>query len=142
MKISTKKLLATVEAAIKAEDAEAKRRTREAREKYDKAKADWLASDKPQQLGDHAKAIASKARRQQVITRKDLANLDADGFNGRARDLVFDASEPTPVEPRYGSLVALRDVLKTVTDEEISSTTLREMGFMRLERLLRRAVTR
>lgn len=145
MKFNTTTLRKSVEAEIKRRHAEANKTFKEAQAAHDKAKAEWLASDKPQVIAAAAKRVAEKARRGRVITPEDLRDLSVERWSNSPRNF-FDYPEPerskvTGATARVETLEALRDFLAAVADDEVTSTGLREVGFRNIAQILRAAAS-
>ena len=131
MKFNRETLISTIETRISELVTEAEQAHAEAKVAYEKRKQEWLESEHPRYFGDEAEKLAAKARGGEVITSDTLSPFDH-GWRDEAKEHLF-----TGEEPSY--LSNLRDFLQSVTDEEVSSSGLRDVGFRDIARILRRA---
>lgn len=142
MKFSKKALLKAVDTEIAARTKAAESAYQTAVQEYEQAKVEWLASEHPAALAATAKAVAEKIRKGRVVTADDLK---AFGRRSYKEDHAFSGVRPNPEtrlrKPNVAKLEALRDFLATVTDDEITSTGLREVGFRNLADILRKAAS-
>lgn len=138
MKFNRETLISTIETRISELVTEAEQAHAEAKVAYEKRKQEWLESEHPRYFGDEAEKLAAKARGGEVITSDTLSPFDH-GWRDEAKEHLFTGEEPSYREPNTEALSNLRDFLQSVTDEEVSSSGLRDVGFRDIARILRRA---
>ena len=124
MKIDRKKLIAELEAAVRRLEAAADAKLVKQQEEYDRAAEAWTKTS-----AHHAEAAAatikSKLRKGQPVTCRDLGTQR---FNHP--HWAFDGERPAKrTEPDTGHHRALITFLQTVTDDEVTSSALRDAGF-------------
>lgn len=137
MKIKTAALREKVDAAIKQYEATSRQRYADDVVKHEDAVAAYRKSGKIEQLRAEL-ARLNRAAGRRIVTQSELDDAfhrwsgPRHGYDG--------PSAPTPlpaqIEPPR-ELAALRDYLDTVADDEISTNTLRELGFRTLAHILR-----
>lgn len=145
MKFKTADLLAAVEAEIKRRTTVAEHAFAKAQEDYAKGKAEWLASNHPTALSVAAKRIVEKVRKGRVVTITDLADFDTQSYRGPRHAFTWNEPKRDSTKgatPQLDKLESLRDFLKAVSDDEVTSTGLREVGFRNIAEILRAAATR
>lgn len=138
MKFRTADLIAFVEKEIEARTTAADGLTEKTLQTYREARADWLASGKPERIRAIAQRLSEKVRKGRIVTEDDVAEILE---NRHTQDTIYfrGGSEPKKKEPILGNLPALRDFLKTVADEEVSTSTLATVGFTKLAAIYRGA---
>lgn len=136
MKFNRIELINTLENRIAEAHATANKEYSEAVKKYMAEKEQWLNSDHGQYFLNEADKLKEKAF-QKVITTEDLKPFDCSWSSYPARHHVFSAKLPTPQKVDTGTLSYLLKFLKTVTDDEVSSSGLRDVGFRNIAQILR-----
>ncbi len=143
MKFSKQTLLKAVESEISRRVKAAEAAYRANLAEYAQSKADWLASEHPAALAEAAKAVVAKVRRGQVVEPNDVKAFD--GYAHRGHGHLFYGTKPERDtknrQPNVATLEALRDFLATVSDNEVTSSGLREVGFRNIAAILRSAAS-
>lgn len=136
MKFNRIELINTLENRIAEAHATANKDYSEAVKEYEAAKERWLNSDHGQYFLNEADKLKEKAF-QKVITTEDLEPFEYSWSSSYARHHVFSAKLPTPPKVNTDTLIHLLVFLKTVTDDEVSSSGLRDVGFRNIAQILR-----
>lgn len=134
MKFNRETLLKSIDDRIAQLKSGAEKAFVEETEEYERLKKEWLESDHPTYFLRAADELIKKAR-SGLIRREDLTPFEV-GYRGEAREEVFRHDRPTYREPNVKNLVSLRDFLRSVTDEEVSSSGLRDVGFRNIAHLM------
>lgn len=110
---------------------------------YEREKQEWLASEHPQALATAARSIVEKVRKGRLVTHDDLG---AFGGGYRSANHAFSAIKPEQKtkgrQPNVAKLEALRDFLAAVSDDEVTSSGLRDVGFRNIGEIIRAAAGR
>lgn len=136
MKFNRIDLMNTIENRIAEAYSTANEKYHEAVKEYEYAKDQWLASDHSQYFVDEADKLKGKALRE-VITTDDLKPFGYSWSDHPARQYVFSASTPKYRKPDVDTLNQLLEFLRAVTDDEVSSSGLRDVGFRNIAQILR-----
>ena len=138
MKFQTKALLSAIDREIARRDKATEKKNAEERERHAKARREWLDSGAPEQLREAFKRLGEKLRRGGVVTTDDVRPF-APRWSGEEKITLAPDAKPTVHTTNYGNLLNLREFLKTVSDPEVSSAGLRDVGFRDLAGLSREA---
>lgn len=131
MKFNVQNLIATVEQKIAEAKARDEAHNKAEQEKVGQHRAEWL-----EEYGDEYVAFANKIKEK---IRKGRPILQSDvpeklgGWNRRFN--VFDVYRPKTREPGSPELESLLKALRAITDEEITPTALKSLGFNNLRAL-------
>lgn len=133
MKLNVKTLIAQIEQKIK--DAEARNEVQNAEEeaKVAKHRQEWLDTNKANYLA-FADKIKEKLRKDRPILRSDTPEGLID-TRYRFEIPVYSEYKPNKYFAQVGDLRAILQVLNTITDEEITPTALKSLGFNNLRNI-------
>lgn len=134
MKFNRMNLIKSIDENILIIRADARKKYDDAFTEYYDAEREWLASEHPAYFIEAAKELIRHADAE-VVTHDTLAPL-SNTYGSPAREHVFSRREPKYVEPDVDELQNLRNFLADVTDEEVSSSGLRDVGFRNLARIM------
>lgn len=136
MKFNRTELMTTIENRIAEAHVTASEKYAEAVADYKTARELWLASDHGQYFVHEADKLKEKALRD-VVTSDDLKPFSYSWSDHPAREHVFSARVPEYQAPNVNTLSQLLEFLRAVTDEEVSSSGLRDVGFRNVAQILR-----
>ena len=133
MKLKVKTLIASIEQKIK--DAEAKNEAQNLEEeaKVAKHRQEWLDTNKANYLA-FAEKIKEKLRKDRPILRSDIPEGLID-TRYRCEIPVYTEYKPNKGFAQVGDLRGILQVLNTITDEEITPTALKSLGFNNLRNI-------
>lgn len=139
MRFNVRRLLATIDQEIANREERAETVFQQAVAEYEQAKADWLASDHPEALRDCARKIVDKVRKGRVVTPDDVEPIVNNRYRSESH-LFFNVEPKRETNTRKPNVERLRDLqafLLTVSDEEVSASGLRDVGFRDIAGILR-----
>lgn len=120
----TKAAMAATEAAA---EAAAEKRNAEALKSYNRKRTDYLNETQAAWL-EFATIIRKRVRDEVPVSEADIPEAIA-GKSWRGAIKTFEAGPPTPEAARTAELGRLLALLESTTDEAVTSSGLREMGF-------------
>lgn len=133
MKFNVKNLIATVEQKIKDAEEFAVKANAEEQAKVAKHRQEWLDTNKANYLA-FADKLKEKLRKDRPILASDIP----EGLNENRYRMelpIYREYQPTKHHPMTGELNAILKVLNSITDEEITPTALKSLGFSNLRDL-------
>lgn len=141
MKFNKATLLKRVEDEIVAIANQAKADYEKQVERYEEAQRQWLDSKKPVLLKEAAEALLKRLKSNQVIEYPDLDRFRTDRYGRNSEALHFQHDKPKKPDAcpskQVQDLEALRDFLKLVNDEEVTTNGLIDSGFRNIAAILR-----
>ncbi|KUM29341.1 hypothetical protein AQ436_06525 [Arthrobacter sp. EpRS66] len=133
MKFNVKNLISTVEQKIKEAEAWAHTANADELAKVEQHRQEWLDTYKAS-YSSFADKIKEKLLNNQPILRSDIPEgLEERGY--RVNLPTYSEYQPKSHLPMTGDLPAILKVLKSITDEEITPTALKSLGFQNLRDL-------
>lgn len=126
MKFKTAELIARVNKKIDDEVKRAEERNRKDLEEIEQAREEWF--EKSEYWVVFANRIKDKIRKGRPILPTDVPKeIQVSSFS---RDpAFFRKKEPAKYEPHTKNLEAMKKLLESITDEEVTTTGLKEIGF-------------
>lgn len=143
MKFDTAALIQICDTEIEARTRAAEEAFAAAEAEYEQSKAAWLASDHPAALASASRSVLEKVRKGRIVTVDDLKVFGSgrwDGGGNHAFTGIKPERKTKGRQPSLGQIQALRDFLGTVTDAEVTSSGLRDVGFRNIAAIIRMAV--
>jgi hypothetical protein len=134
MKFNTKDLIARIDVLIQARIDDAEAKTQESAAKTEASREKWLRDYGPGFVV-FANRIKEKIRKDRPITPDDLPPEIMDRYASRVQ--YFSPERPRKYDAQLDDLKTLRVTLEAVTDETITTTGLREIGFKNISDLFR-----
>jgi hypothetical protein len=136
MKFNTKELINRIDVLIQARIDEAEAKTQKSAADVEVSREKWLKEYGPG-FALLANRIKDKIRKDRPITASDIPPEIMDKWGNRIQ--YFSPEKPRKYEASLEDLKTLRGTLEAVTDETITTTGLREIGFKNISTLFRTA---
>ena len=133
MKFNVKNLIATVEQKIKDAEEQAVKANAEEQAKVAKHRQEWLDTNKANYIA-FADKLKEKLRKDRPILAGDVPEGLSDN-RYRFELPIYREYKPVKHQPMTGELNAILKVLTSITDEEITPTALKSLGFGNLRDL-------
>lgn len=134
MKFNTKDLINRIDVLIQARVDDAESKTKEAAAAGEKQREQWI-EEYADGFAVFANRIKEKIRKDRPITASDIPPEIMDRYASRIQ--YFSPERPRKYDAQLDDLKTLRMTLEAVTDESITTTGLREIGFKNISDLFR-----
>lgn len=131
MKFKTKDIIARIDQTIAARIKDAERKTKEAEVGLLKNREEWLQN--AEHWTTFANRVKDKIRKGRPILHSDIPKEIRGGFRNELK--TFHQAKPQKYEANISELEAMKATLEAVTDEEITTTGLKEIGFKNIRNL-------
>jgi hypothetical protein len=134
MKFKTSELIARIDTLIVERENAAEEKHVQAVADVEAARTTWLQDHGPAYL-EFANRIKEKIRKDRPILLEDIPQAVRARYNEYA--YFRPSSPPKKREAEYGELLTLKATLAAITDEHVTTTGLREIGFKNIADLFR-----